>query len=393
MMAETTTSEAADDATTQPSAEATTKKIPRPFTAYTIYFRLEHHRILQSAGPVDESLLSNIVPNHFDPVEHPRPSKYENVLLPPYWYQSLSKANLEKKRKHRKGKSRIDLRTLSKMISTSWREANDQEVIAYCQKLADFDAEIYEKKLAETFAKEGIVVAAWGLKKKKKNSSSLASSSSSDSSGGARSLSNSDIKVLTKGDDVNSCSHSPLPIDASEEIKINDDDFDVDAYLSLGWSSPSNQSLLPPPSLVDNYSKQDALPSNNFMLPSSQFTSNNIMMNHNPIPMSNFQVLGAMPTSMNQLPPLPQIPQLFGGGLAADFYRRASAPPQLGYSIVGNLRNNSNNTMGETTTTATRGGAKQEASVRRASCFSFTNVPTWSQEDALTLLKVLKEDE
>ena len=108
---------------------------PKPYTDYTIFFRLERTRILQSSGIIDEEILSSLDPNHRDAIEFPRPLKYQNLDLPPYWYSSLHKADTEKKRKHRKREGRLDLKTLSKTISANWKNS-DPLVVEYCRKLA-----------------------------------------------------------------------------------------------------------------------------------------------------------------------------------------------------------------------------------------------------------------
>ena len=51
---------------------------------------------------------------------------------------------IEKKRRHRKRKGRMDMKTLSKTISVSWRNA-DRASIGYCRKLAHADIKKYNK--------------------------------------------------------------------------------------------------------------------------------------------------------------------------------------------------------------------------------------------------------
>ncbi|KAL7535484.1 hypothetical protein ACHAXR_006514 [Thalassiosira sp. AJA248-18] len=117
---------------------------PKPYTEYTIFFRLERYYLVQSAGIIDEEIAPLLDPNHHDPIEFPRPAKYQDLVLPPFWYFSSSKAVIEKKRKHRKrtGESRMDMKTLSKTISSSWRKC-DKAVVEYCRKLAKADAKRY----------------------------------------------------------------------------------------------------------------------------------------------------------------------------------------------------------------------------------------------------------
>ena len=114
----------------------------KPYTEYTIFFRLEQSRIVQSTGSVNDEVLASYDPNHYDPLEFPRPSKYQNIIMYPYWYSSSHKAAIEKKRKHKKLEGRMDFNTLSKKISVAWRHA-DYEVVQYCRKLAKAENEKY----------------------------------------------------------------------------------------------------------------------------------------------------------------------------------------------------------------------------------------------------------
>jgi len=123
--------------------------IPKPYTEYTIFFRLERAHILQSSGIIDEEIISSLNPNHQDPLEFPRPTKYQSVTLSPFWYSSGHKAAIEKKRKHRKRKGRLDLKTLSQTISASWRQS-DPEVVGYCRKLAKSELEKYNATIGGT---------------------------------------------------------------------------------------------------------------------------------------------------------------------------------------------------------------------------------------------------
>ena len=121
---------------------------PKPYTDYTIFFRLEQSRIIQSStGVIDDDILASLDPEHHDELDFPRPSsKYVDTVsvLRPYWYSSAHKASVDKKRKHRKRKGRMDLTTLSKAVSAAWKTA-DPEVIEYCNKLAKTEAEKYQE--------------------------------------------------------------------------------------------------------------------------------------------------------------------------------------------------------------------------------------------------------
>jgi len=127
----------------QPPSNAKKTRLKQPYTSYNIYFRLEHAYIVQSTeGVVDEEVLASLDPNHSDPVELPRPAKYAHLVLPPYWYSSLHSATVEKKRRHRKRNGRLDMVTLSKTISESWRVA-DKDKVDYCSRLARVALKFY----------------------------------------------------------------------------------------------------------------------------------------------------------------------------------------------------------------------------------------------------------
>jgi hypothetical protein len=123
---------------------------PKPYTKYTIFFRLERTYIAHSSGSVDDEDIASLDPNHYDPVEFPRPAKYAALALPPYWYSSSHSVAATKKRIHRKREGRIGLATLSKSISAAWRSA-DQTVIRYCTKLAQSELKKYNNLLGQEF--------------------------------------------------------------------------------------------------------------------------------------------------------------------------------------------------------------------------------------------------
>mmetsp|Transcript_24062 Transcript_24062/g.48244 ORF Transcript_24062/g.48244 Transcript_24062/m.48244 type:complete len:384 (-) Transcript_24062:254-1405(-) len=133
---------------------------PKPYTDYVIYARLERIRLLQSRGCSDDSLSAGYEPNHHDPLEHPRPSKYQGIKLPPYWYSGSITWELMKMgvlstrppRMHRKREGGMSLKELSQAMSLSWQNV-DQETADYCKKLAEVDFEKYSA-LMETIEKE-----------------------------------------------------------------------------------------------------------------------------------------------------------------------------------------------------------------------------------------------
>jgi len=114
----------------------------KPYTEYTIFFKLEQAYLTQTEGGsgIAEEVRESLIPGHHDPLEWPRPKRYQDIIMAPYWYSSLHKAEIEKKRKHRKLPGRISLSELSKTISANWRKA-DNDVIEYCRKLAAAEQE------------------------------------------------------------------------------------------------------------------------------------------------------------------------------------------------------------------------------------------------------------
>lgn len=123
----------------------------RPYTAYTIFFRLERALMNQSSGIFgDQEVVTSLEQtNHFDPLEHPRPAGYETVILEPYWYSSSKKRVREKKRKHVKTAGKLAVTTLSKRISEKWKNSAGSEVMAYCVKLAKTDTIKYHKLMLQ----------------------------------------------------------------------------------------------------------------------------------------------------------------------------------------------------------------------------------------------------
>ena len=124
---------------------------PKPYTEYTIFFKLEQAYLTQTEGGsgVAEEVKESLIPGHHDPLEWPRPKRYQDIVMAPYWYSSLHKAEIEKKRKHRKLPGRMSLSELSKTISANWKKAND-DVVEYCRKLADAEQEKHNALVKET---------------------------------------------------------------------------------------------------------------------------------------------------------------------------------------------------------------------------------------------------
>eukprot|EP00956_Cyclotella_meneghiniana_P032943 scaffold92252_cov71-Cyclotella_meneghiniana.AAC.4 len=110
-----------------------TTSLPEPYTPYFIYFLLENMRLLQINYP--HIPLCNAANNntlHNDPQEHPRPLKYQSLHLPPYWYSSSHRSNLEFIMK------RLSLISGHVDILSRWH-VESNEVRGYCERLAGVD--------------------------------------------------------------------------------------------------------------------------------------------------------------------------------------------------------------------------------------------------------------
>ena len=120
---------------------------PKPYTEYNIYFRIERAYLLQvEHGVMDAELIDKLDPFHRDPLEHPRPSRYQDVKLPPYWYSASMSVNSRRNRRHRKREGGIDLKTLSRTISERWRTA-EPEVVSFAKRLAQAELEKYNQEM------------------------------------------------------------------------------------------------------------------------------------------------------------------------------------------------------------------------------------------------------
>ena len=125
-------------------------KIPKPYTAYMIYWRLERLWILQEKGYSNpEDVKTSFNQHHSDPLElqYPRPSKYKDIALPPYWYSSVHQQIREKHRKHRKQEGSISKSELTTLISKSWHHV-EPEIYQYCTQLAEAEKQRREKLAA-----------------------------------------------------------------------------------------------------------------------------------------------------------------------------------------------------------------------------------------------------
>ena len=124
------------------------KKIKGPYSAYNIFFRIERaHYIQTNTGDIDKEVLHAIScmgEDFYDPIEHPRPEKYKDIVMPPYWYSAVHSHGLEKKRKHRKQTGRLRMAELSKMISRIWKKS-DPSLVKYCERLAMVGLQIHKQ--------------------------------------------------------------------------------------------------------------------------------------------------------------------------------------------------------------------------------------------------------
>mmetsp|Transcript_7231 Transcript_7231/g.14831 ORF Transcript_7231/g.14831 Transcript_7231/m.14831 type:complete len:512 (+) Transcript_7231:70-1605(+) len=132
--------------------ESENAQMPKPYTQYTIFFRLERMRLLREAGFIDDEIRATLRPGHFDQNEHPRPAKYRDVEMPPFWYSSFAKNEHDGKRKHTKKACRFPLKELSQMIAANWKEI-DEETSAYTKRLADMELTKYSILLKEDLLK------------------------------------------------------------------------------------------------------------------------------------------------------------------------------------------------------------------------------------------------
>lgn len=120
--------------TNQSIAAPSHKNAHKHYTAYSIYFRLEHMRLLQENGDVDLNVQSSLK-CFFDPTEHPRPEKYTHLILPPFWYSPAHRQHVENCMKRLCKGRHVASELLLIEIQNSWcKETSDVNI--YCQRLA-----------------------------------------------------------------------------------------------------------------------------------------------------------------------------------------------------------------------------------------------------------------
>ena len=179
----TTTAIEEEDTSTHEETKQS-KKPPRPYTEYNIFFQLERERILgelekeqqektdgesssnepskegESTDPskksgnegAKSSSQENIMLNHpSDPGDIlPRPAQFAHLQLSPYWYDStyrLQQSKMTKnRRKHRKTHGLVGFLDLTRRIAKAWSEANE-ETKSYCKRVADRQLQVYKGEL------------------------------------------------------------------------------------------------------------------------------------------------------------------------------------------------------------------------------------------------------
>ncbi|KAL3789766.1 hypothetical protein HJC23_006759 [Cyclotella cryptica] len=154
----------------------------RPLTPYNLFYILERNYILQQQQKADSSLPMGAATN-IDPFASERPQKYRSVVLPSNWY--VVGMNRTKRSDH-KNHGLISFKSLSKTISEMWKEV-DEDVKAYCKKLASVEMKRYRKEQELFKEKYGEEAFAAQKKKYKKRHKDL-----SDSSGSKRTRRQSD---------------------------------------------------------------------------------------------------------------------------------------------------------------------------------------------------------
>lgn len=129
----------------------------RPMTEYHCFFQLERAYLLQTmdddATTGDDATANNNAgsPSRYsNPNDEPfpRPSKYQNIHLPPNWYSNQSHPlhTPKPKRSHKKSHGKISFLTLTKTISANWNSV-DYETRQYCRDLAEGELRLYNQRM------------------------------------------------------------------------------------------------------------------------------------------------------------------------------------------------------------------------------------------------------
>jgi len=112
------------------------------FTSYP--YPLEY--ILQNLGVLpdlkDEDVFSTSDPGYVGSGRPELPPRYDGIILPNDWY--IPGKTRRRKRQHRASHGKISFSDLSKSVSASWRNI-DNETKLFCAQLADIGNQSYKK--------------------------------------------------------------------------------------------------------------------------------------------------------------------------------------------------------------------------------------------------------
>eukprot|EP00956_Cyclotella_meneghiniana_P025840 scaffold54707_cov67-Cyclotella_meneghiniana.AAC.1 len=123
----------------------------RPLTSFNLFSILERRYILQQEcqksdvtqhSPMNKNNRSH---SNCDPYGAIRPLRYRDLVLSPDWY--IVGANRKKRGEH-KNHGLISFQDLSKTLSARWQTADD-EIKAYCKKIADGELDKYRSQQEE----------------------------------------------------------------------------------------------------------------------------------------------------------------------------------------------------------------------------------------------------
>jgi len=127
------------------SSEAIPPLPKRPLTAYNLFCILERNYIVQQNQKVSSN--TNPISTHdanLEPYIAERPQKYRDLVLPSNWY--VVGMN-RKKRSDHQNHGVISFENLSRTLGDRWQAA-DEEVKAYCKKVADAELRRYRSDQA-----------------------------------------------------------------------------------------------------------------------------------------------------------------------------------------------------------------------------------------------------